>query len=130
MLTQAPRQLTTAVAGLLPLSPEIKIVRITCLQAISQDLEGGAAATALLHVAVGDLTGELVEVVRQVGRAEACHPHINATPVLPRGQPLALEHPCPALPHPVPDVLGQLERDRSIPTDEGMHMQMPAVPAV
>src|SRR3954454_14079467 len=118
MAAQAPRQLAPAVACLLPLTPQIKIRSVTRLQAISQDLEGGAAATSLLHVAVGDLTGELVEVVRQVVRAEACHPHIDAAPVLPRGQPLALKHPCPALPHPVADVLGQLERDRSIPTDE------------
>src|SRR3954447_21786688 len=108
MLTQAPRQLTTAVAGLLPLSPEIKIVRITCLQTISQDLEGGAAATSLLHVAVGDLAGELIEVVGKVVRLQRRHPHINTAPVLPRREPLALKDTAPALPHPVPDVLGQL----------------------
>src|SRR3954463_6252438 len=107
MNAQTPRQLPLAVARLLPLRPEIKIVRITRLQTISQDLERGAAAPALLHVAVGDLTRQLVEVVRQVVRAEACHPHINTTPVLPRGQPLALQAPRPALPHPVADVLGQ-----------------------
>src|SRR3954454_25335120 len=99
MNSQAPSELALAVAGLFPLGPEIKIVCITCLQTISQDLDGGAAAPALLHMAVGDLTGELVEVVRQVVRAEGGHPHIDATPVLPRRQPLALEHPCPALPH-------------------------------
>src|SRR4051794_18555428 len=108
MRPQTPCQLTPAVAGLLPLSPQIKIRSVTRLQTISQDLERGAAAPALLHMAVGHLTGELVEVVRQVGRAEACHPHINTAPVLPRGQALALEHPCPALPHPVADVLGEL----------------------
>src|SRR4051812_34382672 len=125
MDTQTPCQLPPAVTCLLPLSPQIKIRSVTRLQAIGQNLEGGAAAPALLHVAVGHLTGELVEVVRQVVRAEACHPHIDTTAVLPRGQTLALEHPCPALPHPVADVLGQLERDRSIPTDERVHMQMP-----
>src|SRR3954454_163760 len=118
MNSQTPRQLTPAVACLFPLGPQIKIRSVTCLQTISQDLERGAATPALLHMAVGHLTGELVEVVRQVVRAEACHPHIDTAPVLPRGQTLALEHPCPALPHPVADVLGQLERDRSIPTDE------------
>src|SRR3954452_1042773 len=108
MRAQTPRQLTPAVARLLPLRPQIKIRSIPSLQTIRQDLEGGTPATALLHVAVGDLTGQLVEVVRQVVRAEGGHPHIHPTPVLPRGQTLALKHPCPALPHPVPDLLGQL----------------------
>src|SRR3954452_23743339 len=105
MNAQAPRELTLAVAGLLPFSPQIKIVSITRLQTIRQDLEGGAATPALLHVAVGDLTGELVEVVRQVVRAESGHPDIHTTAVLPRGQALALQHPCPALPHPMADLL-------------------------
>src|SRR4051812_47424276 len=108
MHAQTPRQLPPAVACLFPLSPQIKIVSITCLQTISHDLERGAAATSLLHVAVGDLTGELVEVVRQVVRPEGGHPHIDTAPVLPRGESLALQHPRPALPHPVPDLLGQL----------------------
>src|SRR3954452_17461628 len=108
MNAQAPRELTLAVAGLLPFSAQIKIVSITCLQTIRQDLEGGEATSALLHVAIGDLTGQLVEVVRQVVRAEGGHPHIDTTAVLPRGQALALKHSCPALPHPVPDVLGQV----------------------
>src|SRR3954463_16287296 len=99
MFTQTPRQLTPAVACLLPLAPEIKIVCITSLQTISQDLEGRAAATSLLHVTVGDLTGELVEVVRQVIRVEGGHPHVDAAAVFPRGQTLALQHPTPALPH-------------------------------
>src|SRR3954468_2505492 len=111
MSTQAPRQLPAAVACLLPLNPQIKIVSITRLQTISQDLEGGAATTALLHVAVGDLTGQLVEVVRQVVRPKGRHPHVHTTAVLPRGQALALENPSPALPHPVPDLLGQPKRD-------------------
>src|SRR3954451_23291805 len=106
MNAQTPRQLTPAIAGLFPLSPEIKIVSITRLQTIRQDLEGGAAATALLHVAIGDLTGELVEVVRQVVRIQRRHPDVDATPVLPRGQTPALKHPSPALPHPVADLLG------------------------
>src|SRR4051812_46261890 len=106
MCAQTPRQLAPAVACLLPLSPQIKIVSISRLQTISQDLEGGAAATALLHVAVGDLTGQLVAVVRQVVRVQRRHPHINTAAVLPRGESLALEHPRPALPHPVPDLLG------------------------
>src|SRR3954452_17582928 len=105
MNAQTPRQLPTAVACLLPLNPQIKIVSITRLQTIRQYLEGGAAATALLHVAVGDLTGQLVEVVRQVIRAQRRHPHINPTPVLPRREALALQHPRPALPHPVADLL-------------------------
>src|SRR3954471_6328822 len=108
MNAQTPRQLPSAVAGLLPFSPQIKIISITRLQTISQDLEGGAAATALLHVTVGDLTGELVEVVRQVVRPQRGHPHVDTTAVLPRGQTLALQHPRPALPHPVAYVLGQL----------------------
>src|SRR4051794_8148963 len=108
MRAQTPRQLTPAVAGLFPLSPEIKIRSITRLQTIRQELEGGTAATALLHVAVGHLTGQLVEVVREVVRAEGGHPHVNTAPVLPRGQALTLKHPRPALPHPVADVLRQL----------------------
>src|SRR3954467_13132819 len=107
MCAQTPRQLPAAEARLFPLSPQIKIVSITRPQTISQDLEGGTAATALLHVAVGDLTGQLVEVVRQVVRAEGGHPDINTAPVFPRGGALALKHSSPALPHPVPDVLRQ-----------------------
>src|SRR3954468_18356161 len=105
MCAQTPRQLPTAVACLLPLSPQIKIVCITRLQAISHDLEGGTATTDLLHVAVGDLTGQLVEVVRQVVRAERGHPDVDTAPVLPRREALALQHPSPALPHPVTDLL-------------------------
>src|SRR4051812_3868029 len=108
MRAQTPRQLTPTVACLFPLGPQIKIRSVPGLQAIGQDLEGGAAATSLLHVAVGDLTGELVEVVREVVRAEGGHPDVNTATVLPRGQTLALKHPRPALPHPVPDLLGQL----------------------
>src|SRR3954447_13003371 len=108
MNAQAPRQLPAAVACLFPLSPEIKIVRITRLQTISQDLERRAAATALLHVAVGDLTSQFVEVVRQVVCAQRRHPHIDTAAVLPRGQTLTLKHPSPALPHAVADVLRQL----------------------
>src|SRR3954469_17710819 len=108
MSTQTPRLLPAAVACLFPLSPQIKIVSITRLQTIRHDLERGAAATALLHMAVGDLTGQLVEVVRQVVRAERGHPHIDTAPVLPRSQTLALQHPAPALPHPVTNLLGQL----------------------
>src|SRR4051812_35481320 len=107
MCAQTPRQLPAAEARLFPLSPQIKIVSITRPETISQDLEGGAAATALLHVAIGDLTGQLVEVVRQVVRAEGPHPHIDPPPVLPRRQPPPLKHPAPALPHPMSDVLGQ-----------------------
>src|SRR4051794_29675525 len=103
MRTQTPRELPATVAGLFPFSPQIKICCVTSLQTISQDLEGGAAAPSLLHVAVGDLTGELVEVVRQVVRPKRGHPHINTTPVLPGGEASALKHPAPALPHPVPD---------------------------
>src|SRR3954453_579909 len=66
MCAQTPRQLPAAIACLLPLSPEIKIVCVTCCEAVGQDLEGGAAATSLLHVAVGDLTGQLVEIVGKV----------------------------------------------------------------
>src|SRR4051812_38900461 len=100
MWAQTPRQLPAAVAGLLPLGPEIKISCVPGLQTIRQNLERGAAATSLLHVAVGNLTGQLVEVVRQVVRPKRRHPHVNPTPVLPRGQTLAFEHPAPALPHP------------------------------
>src|SRR3954453_13976625 len=108
MRTQTPRQLPPAVTCLLPLSPEIKIRSVTRLQTITQDLERGAATTALLHMAVGDLTGELVEVVRQVVRAEGRHPDIHTAAVFPRCESLALQDPGPALPHPVPDLLGQL----------------------
>src|SRR3954454_4494969 len=111
MNAQAPRELALAVAGLLPFSPQIKIVSITRLQTIRQDLEGGAATSALLHVAVGDLTSQLVEVVRQVVRAKRGHSDIDTAAVLPRRQTLALQHPSPALPHPVPDLLSQLQRD-------------------
>src|SRR3954454_5414480 len=103
MCAQTPRQLPAAVACLLPLSPQVKIRSITRLQTIRQDLEGGTTATSLLHVAIGDLTGQLVEVVRQVVRAEGRHPDIHTAAVLPRGQALALQHPRPALPHPVAD---------------------------
>src|SRR4051812_712425 len=107
MCAQTPRQLPAAVAGLLPLSPQIKIVCVTRLQTIGQDLERRSSATSLLHVAVGDLTGQLVEVVRQVVRAQRRHPHVDTAPVLPRGQTPALQHPSPALPHPVPDLLSK-----------------------
>src|SRR3954471_22095574 len=106
MNTQAPRELPAAEACFLPLAPQIKIVCVTGLQAVSQDLERGAPTTTLLGVAAGDLTGELVEVVREVVGPKRCHPDVNTAPVLPRGQTLALKHPAPALPHPVTDVLG------------------------
>src|SRR3954464_7714879 len=105
MAAQTPRQLPPAVARLLPLRPEIQVSCVTGLQTVRQDLEGGAATTSLLHVAVGDLTGQLVEVERQVVRAKGCHTHIDTTPVLPRGQTPALQHPAPALPHPVANLL-------------------------
>jgi hypothetical protein len=56
----------------------------------------------------GDLPSELGEVVREVVCPECRHPHVDTAPVLPRREALALQHPCPALPHPVTDVLGQL----------------------
>src|SRR3954469_18261599 len=100
MIAQTPGELSPAEACFLPLTPEIKIVCVTGLQAVRQDLEGGAATPALLGVATGDLSSKLVEVVGKVVGPECRHPHIDTAPVLPRGQTLALKHPAPALPHP------------------------------
>src|SRR4051794_27226397 len=107
MNAQAPRELALAVAGLLPLTPEVKVVSVTGPQTIRQELEGGASAPSFLGVAGGDLMGQLVEVVREVVPAQSGHPDVDTTPVLPRGEALALEDPRPALPHPVSDVLHQ-----------------------
>src|SRR3954454_1507993 len=108
MIAQTPRELSPAEAGFLPLTPEIKIVCLACLQAVSQDLEGGAATPTLLGVAGSDLPSKLREVLSKVVCPKGRHPHIDTAAVLPRGEPLALQHPAPPLPHPVTDVLGQL----------------------
>src|SRR4051794_16161039 len=107
MHTQTPGELSPAEACFLPLTPQVKIVCVPGLQAVSQELEGGAATTSLLGMRRGDLPGELGEVVGEVVSPKRCHPHVDTATVLPRGQAPPLKHPCPALPHPVADVLGQ-----------------------
>ena len=55
MNAETPRQLPLPKADLLPLGPEVKIIRVPGLQAVGQELEGGAAAPALLCVTIRTL---------------------------------------------------------------------------
>src|SRR3954468_22633333 len=103
MLTQTPRQLPAAEGRLFPLGPEVKVICVSGCQAVRDDPEGGAATPTLLGMRGRDLTGELVEVVGEVVRPQGGHPHVNTAPVLPGRQTLPLQHPSPALPHPVAD---------------------------
>ena len=63
---ETPRQLPLPKADLLPLGPEVKIISVPGLQAISQQLEREVAAPALLGGTGDDLPSQLDEVVRQV----------------------------------------------------------------